>query len=144
MAKSRKSSKLPVMEIAGVIAGSIAAGIVSKTLRNLLPTAPAAVQSVLPVALGVFLTTQKNDLIKGAGLGMVAAGSSNLVQALMPGAKIGEVDELFMGEADEIGLPADQSILALPADQSILAGLEDDGISAEEMAMMNGLDEIDE
>lgn len=144
MAKSRKSSKLPVMEIAGVIAGSIAAGIVSKAITKALPTAPAAIQSVLPVALGVFLATQKNDLIKGAGLGMVAGGANNLVGALMPGAKIGDVDELFMGEADEIGLPADQSILSLPADQSILAGLEDDGIlSAEEAAMMNGLDDED-
>lgn len=130
------------MEIAGVIAGSIAAGLVTKALNKAMPTQSNTVKAVIPVALGTFLAMQKSTVVKGAGLGMVAAGANNLVEALLPSSPaVKGVDELFMGEAEEIGLPADQSILALPADQSILAGIEDGIEGAEEMAMMNGMDE---
>jgi hypothetical protein len=146
MAKSRKTSKLPVNEIAGVIAGSIAAGVVTKILVKVLPESiPGAVKSAIPVALGVFLAGNKNTMLKGAGLGMVAVGAGDLAKALIPGIGSAEIDELFMGENDDmLSLPADQSILALPADQSILAGLEEDGISdMEEAMMMNGFDDED-
>ena len=69
---------------------------------------------------------------------MVAAGGSALVNAFMPAA-VGNVDDLFISEMDEINAyddylnaPADQSILSAPADQSILSGMDEDGLFGEE------------
>jgi hypothetical protein len=136
-----KMSKLPTNEILGVIAGSLVAGIAGKQIDKLFPTLPDPVKNIIPVALGVFLTTQKNSIAKGAGLGMVAVGSSKLLQAF----GIGEanVDDLFSMNAfdDMMSAPADQSILSLPADQSILSAMDEDGLGMDELSMMNAYDE---
>jgi hypothetical protein len=85
---------------------------------------------------------QKNEIVKGAGFGMVAAGGSALVDAFMPASVTG-VDDYFMSEMDEfMSLPADQSILSAPADQSILSGFsdrEDDFLNGDE-EFMNAYD----
>ena len=135
--------KLPVNQILGVVAGSVAAGLVGKAVTKFLPTSSETVKALVPIAAGVFLAMQKNEILKGAGLGMVAAGGTNLVEAFVPGIKGMDTDELFLGEADDfMGLPADQSILSLPADQSILSGLDlnDDGIEGD-FEGMEGFDE---
>ena len=134
--------KLPTNEILGIIAGSVAAGFAAKAVNQFLPTAPAPVKNLIPVGLGIFLATQKNPLIKGAGFGMIAKGSASIVEAFGLGQP--NVDELFLSASDEdfMSAPADQSILSAPMDQSILSAFNDDGISAmDELDMMNGLDE---
>lgn len=103
--------KLPIQEAAGIIAGSLAAGFVSKFVNDRMPTAPAAVKALIPIGAGLFLSTNKNVILKNAGLGMIAKGGADLASAFIPG-----MAGLYL-EA-----PADQSILSLPADQSILAG----------------------
>ena len=149
MAKRMMKGKLPVQQILGVVAGSVAAGLVEKAVTKFLPKSSGTVKALVPIAAGVFLAMQKNEIMKGAGFGMVAAGGSSLVEAFIPGIKGMDTDELFLGEADDfMGLPADQSILSLPADQSILSGLDlnDDNISGEddfmgEMDYMDGAEE---
>lgn len=140
MAKMTKG-KLPTNEILGIVAGSVAAGFASKAVNQFLPTAPVAVKNLIPVGLGIFLAMQKNPLVKGAGFGMIAKGSADLVSGLGIGQP--NVDELFLSEADEfMSAPADQSILSAPADQSILSAYYEDGISeADEMSILNALDE---
>ena len=139
MAK-KMMSKLPMQEVLGVIAGAVAANLVSKAVNKAMPTGSATIKALIPVGVGVFLATQKNALVKGAGFGMVAKGGGDLVDALIP--SVGAVDDLFMsGDDDMLGLPADQSILSLPADQSILSGMDDDGISADELSILSALDE---
>jgi hypothetical protein len=137
MAIRRTKEKFPTTQILGVVAGSVAAGLVGKLVTKFLPTASPTVKALVPVAAGVFLAMQKNAIIKGAGFGMVAAGGSELVNAFMPGGVSG-VDDLFVSEYDSMNAyddymnaPADQSILSAPADQSILSGYGDE---------MNGLD----
>jgi hypothetical protein len=125
--------KFPVTQILGVVAGSVAAGLVGKLVVKFLPTSSKTVQALVPVAAGVFLAMQKNEIIKGAGFGMVAAGGSALVDAFMPA--VTGVDDYFLSEMDEdfMGLPADQSILSMPADQSILSQYDEEmGINGEE------------
>lgn len=136
-----KMSKLPTNEILGIIAGSIAAGIAAKQVEKLFPTLPAAGKNLIPVALGIFLATQKNAIAKGAGFGMIAKGSSDLVAAFGIGAP--NVDDLFSMNAfdDMMSAPADQSILSLPADQSILSAMDEDGLGMDELSMMNAYDE---
>jgi hypothetical protein len=139
MAK-KMMSKLPMQEVLGVIGGAIAANLVSKAITKAMPNSSATVKALIPVGLGVFLATQKNALVKGAGFGMVAKGGSELVDALLPG--MGAVDDLFLsGDDDMLGLPADQSILSLPADQSILSGMDEDGISQDELSILSAMEE---
>ena len=136
-------SKLPLQEVLGVIAGAVAANLVTKAVDKAMPTGSPVIKSLIPVAAGVFLATQKNPLVKGAGFGMVAKGGSALVDAFLPPA-VGQVDDLFMnGDDDLLGLPADQSILSLPADQSILSGIDEDGINEDEMSILSAMEEQD-
>jgi len=126
MARRRISSKLPIQEALGVVAGAIAAGLVSKAINTALPTAPGAVKALIPVGVGIFLAGMKSPIVKGAGFGMIAKGGSSLVESFLP-ASVGAVEDLFsVSGSDEIGEyyvngPADQSILSGPADQSILS-----------------------
>jgi hypothetical protein len=140
MAK-KMTSKLPMQEILGVIAGAVAANLVSKAIDKAMPTAKDSVKALIPVGLGVFLAMQKNALVKGAGLGMVAKGSSSLANAFISAPFD---DSIFMsGDDDILGLPADQSILSLPADQSILSGMDEDGILEDEMSILSQMEEQD-
>jgi len=140
--KRMTKGKFPTTQILGVVAGSVAAGFVEKLVTKFMPTSSATVRALVPVAAGVFLAMQKNEIVKGAGFGMVAAGGSALVDAFMPASVTG-VDDYFMSEMDEfMGLPADQSILSAPADQSILSGFsdrEDDFMNGDE-EFMNAYD----
>jgi len=123
--KRMTKGKFPTTQILGVVAGSVAAGFVEKLVVKFMPTSSATVRALVPVAAGVFLAMQKNEIVKGAGFGMVAAGGSALVDAFMPASVTG-VDDYFMSEMDDfMSLPADQSILSAPADQSILSGFAD-------------------
>ncbi len=145
MAIRKNKEKFPTTQILGVVAGSVAAGMVEKLVTKFLPTASPTVKALVPVAAGVFLAMQKNAIVKGAGFGMVAAGGSALVNAFMPGG-VGNVDDLFISEMDEMNAfddeingyddylnsPADQSILSSPADQSILSAMDEDGMFGEE------------
>jgi len=116
MAKSKKM-KLPINEVLGVVAGAVAAGFVSKLVNDKMPNTPGYIKALIPIGAGIFLTCNKNAIIKGAGFGMVAKGGAELASTLIPG--IGNVDEIFLSA------PADQSILSLPADMSVLSGNDD-------------------
>jgi hypothetical protein len=127
MAKSKKM-KLPINEVLGVVAGAVAAGFVSKLVNDKMPNTPGYIKALIPIGAGIFLTGNKNAIIKGAGFGMVAKGGAELASTLIPG--IGNIDEVFLSA------PADQSILSLPADMSVLSG-EEDFMNGEE-EFMNG------
>jgi hypothetical protein len=140
MARRKISSKLPLQEALGVVAGAIAAGLVSKAINTALPTAPGAVKALIPIGAGIFLAGMKSPIVKGAGFGMIAKGGSALVEVFAPN-MIGEVEELFSVNGVDtyyVNGPADQSILSGPADQSILSEYYMNGENE-----MNGEDEID-
>lgn len=140
MAKRMIKGKFPTTQILGVVAGSVAAGLVGKLVLKYMPTSSATVQALVPVAAGVFLAMQKNEIVKGAGFGMVAAGGSALVEAFMP-ATVGNVDDYFLSEFDDyLNEPADQSILSSPADQSILSAYNEDDYMNGEEEFMNAYD----
>ena len=138
MARRKFSSKLPIQEALGVVAGAIAAGLVSKAINTALPTAPGAVKALIPVGVGIFLAGMKSPIVKGAGFGMIAKGGSSLVEVFAPN-MIGEVEELFSVNGMDtyyVNGPADQSILSGVADQSILSEYYMNGENE-----MNGEDE---
>jgi len=125
MAKSKKM-KLPINEALGVIAGAVAAGIVSKLINDNAPTMQPQLKALIPIGAGILLAGNKNTILKGVGYGMVGKGGSDLAASLLPGSITG-VDDVFLSS------PADQSILSAPMDQSILSGGDD---------FMNGDDEF--
>jgi hypothetical protein len=131
MAKSKKM-KLPINEVLGVVAGAVAAGFVTKLVNDKLPNTPGYIKALIPIGAGIFLTGNKNVMLKGVGFGMVAKGGAELASTLIPG--IGNIDEVFLSA------PADQSILSLPADMSVLSG-EEDFMNGEE-EFINGEDEF--
>jgi hypothetical protein len=131
MAKRKMSGgKMPIQQVLGVLAGAVAANLAGQLVTKLMPDANNTIKGLIPVGLGVFLAMQKNEIVKGAGFGMVAKGGGDLVAGMLPSITGIDTDELFLSEYydDGLGLPADQSILSLPADQSILSGMDDDGL----------------
>jgi len=129
---AKKKMKLPINEVLGVVAGAVAAGFVSKLVNDKMPNTPGYIKALIPIGAGIFLTGNKNTMLKGVGFGMVAKGGAELASTLIPG--IGNIDEVFLSA------PADQSILSLPADQSVLSG-NDDFINGED-DFINGEDEF--
>jgi len=129
---AKKKMKLPINEVLGVVAGAVAAGFVTKLVNDKMPNTPGYIKALIPIGAGIFLTGNKNAIIKGAGFGMVAKGGAELATTLIPG--IGNIDEVFLSA------PADQSILSLPADQSVLSG-DDDFINGDDN-FINGDDEF--
>ena len=75
MAKKSKM-KLPINEVLGVVAGAVAAGFVSKLVNDKLPNVPGIVKALIPIGAGIFLTGNKNTMLKGVGFGMVAKGGA--------------------------------------------------------------------
>jgi hypothetical protein len=131
MAKSKKM-KLPINEVLGVVAGAVAAGFVTSLVNKNLPDVNKNIKALIPIGAGIFLTANKNTMLKGVGFGMVAKGGADLAASLIPG--IGNIDEVFLSA------PADQSILSLPADMSVLSG-DDDFMNGDD-DFMNGDDEF--
>ena len=71
--------KMDVQSLAGVAVGAIAARfLASRFLASMDSKIAAGVQ----IAAGAFLSSQKNALVRGAGLGMVAGGAVSLGQSL--------------------------------------------------------------
>ena len=80
-ARRSSSMKLDPMSIAGNIVGAIAAQVVVSKL----PIQNNLIKSATPIALGIFLSGNKNKLIAAAGTGMASVGGANLVKTLVPG-----------------------------------------------------------
>jgi hypothetical protein len=68
MAKRMTKGKFPTTQILGVVAGSVAAGMVEKLVSKYLPTSSASVKALVPIAAGVFLAMQKNEIVKAVGI----------------------------------------------------------------------------
>jgi len=78
---SSRSMKLEPMTIAANIAGAIAAQVVVSKL----PIKNDLIKSAAPIAIGIFLSGNKNKMIASIGNGMAAVGGANLVKVIVPG-----------------------------------------------------------
>jgi len=95
---ARKRSGSPKMKVDFMsIGGNIVGAIASKVLVSKLPIQNNLIKSVAPIALGVFLSGNKNNFIKNTGLGMIAVGGSEVVKTLVPG--LAGMSE-FLGQDD--------------------------------------------
>lgn len=89
------------MTAAGLVAGSVAANFMNNKLSAKI-TNPKLLAAA-PLAVGIFLSMQKNGMLKNVGYGMMANGGSRLVGQLVPGLAglTGIGDDIF-GVYDEI------------------------------------------
>lgn len=102
----------------GLAVGAIASRFVGSAVGGVFPSSvPPAFANVIPVALGIYLAGNKNELAKGAGYGMIAAGGSRFIGELVPA--IGRAE--FKPTQRYLGMPANQAILSMPANQAILS-----------------------
>jgi len=148
--------KKPGKDAITTIIGAIGGAVVGKMAVRMIPIENKMIKAFIPIAAGLFLSSNKSAMIKGAGLGMAAAGGLTLVDALAPGMLGAPLEEdIFLSEAEEeingyydedgnfIAAPADQSILSAPADQSILSAPADQSIlSGNDDAEMNAAEII--
>jgi hypothetical protein len=64
MAKRMTKGKFPTTQILGVVAGSVAAGFVEKLATKYMPNSSGTVKALVPIAAGIFLAMQKNEIVK--------------------------------------------------------------------------------
>jgi hypothetical protein len=147
-AKKRTSSRkggsrkmnIDFMSIGGNIAGAIA----SKILVSKLPIQNNLIKSVSPIALGIFLSNNKNAFIRNAGLGMIAVGGSEVVKTIVPGLS-GASGDVLSGASGDVLSGDDFPMLEgyhghhMAGDGSYYATINGDSTSADYMA---GTDEF--
>ena len=78
--------KINLKKTGGLIAGSLAAQVVSNKFLAGTPEKPMNeyIQKGVPLLAGIFLSAQKNQLISAAGDGMIAFAGANLVAGFIP------------------------------------------------------------
>ncbi len=78
--------KINLKKTGGLIAGSLAAQVVSNKFLAGTPEKPVNqyIQKGVPLLAGIFLSAQKNQLVAAAGDGMIAAAGANLVAGFLP------------------------------------------------------------
>lgn len=107
---AKKNTKIEFTQILGVIGGAVGAQILNKTVEKFAPDLNPLVKSVIPIGVGVFLSTQKNTMFKGVGYGLIGSGGVSLVNAFMPQGVTG-IEDFFMDG------PAGQDILSAAVDE---------------------------
>lgn len=151
----KKPGKDAMTTILGVVGGAV----VGKMVIKMIPLENQMIKAFIPIAAGVMLAGNKSAIIKGAGLGMAAAGGLSLIEALAPGMLGAPGDEeIFLnGIEDEINgyydedgnfinAPDDDLFLSEPADQSIMSEPADQSIMSEpaDQSIMSGYDDYSE
>lgn len=85
MAKFKsKSITKKIQPAVASVAGGLAANILSAKLLSKVSANPK-VQYGIAAAAGLFLTTQKNEMISSVGIGMITVAGMKLAGSLIPG-----------------------------------------------------------
>ena len=96
-------------DAAGLVAGAIVANLINSKLAAKV-TNPK-VRNAIPLVFGLFLLTNKSEMVKMAGAGMAAVGGSRLLGTAVPalagvcgvGELEGVYDELIQGVNEDMG-----------------------------------------
>lgn len=81
--RSSRSANMKLDPI--ILGGNIVGAIAAQIVVSKLPIQNNLIKSAAPIAIGVFLSGNKNKLIAAAGTGMASVGGANLVKTLIPG-----------------------------------------------------------
>jgi len=85
--------KINVQKTAGLVGGAVAA----RKVGSILPIENEMVKKAVPVVLGLVLSGQRGELVKGLGDGMIAQGGADLLGSFGI-AGVGE--DVLMGSTD--------------------------------------------
>lgn len=154
MAKRRKKTKkhhskrrhhksglgaIDMTNILGVVAGAVAAGYLDKLIpdsMNLDPKIVSGAKIALGVALPMFVKSgSMKNILAGAGAGMIAVGSVDLLK------DFGVLNGTAEDDVLEISLNGDLDVLSVEEDMSVINGSV---LAEDDMSVINGFDDEDE
>ena len=87
--------KINIQKTAGLVGGAVAA----RKVGAVVPVQNETVKKAIPVVLGLVLSGQRGELIKGLGDGMIAQGGADLLGSFVPGIS-GISEDVLMGSTD--------------------------------------------
>jgi len=89
----KRGKKAAIGEVLALIAG---AAVASKIANMNISVIPDKIKPLLPVVAGFLLAKKGNNMIKAAGMGMIAAGGVKAVGSFFPSLGIGEAEEAYV------------------------------------------------
>jgi hypothetical protein len=138
--RSRKSTMgaIDITNILGVVAGAVVAGYLDKVIPETINNKIVAGGKIaLGIALPMFVKSgSMKNILGGAGAGMIAVGSVDLLKEF--GVLSGTADDDML----EISLNGDQDVLAGDDDINVING--DVLAGDDDISVINGMDDEDE
>lgn len=138
--RSRKTSmgNIDITNILGVVAGAVAAGYLDKVIPETIDNKIVAGGKIaLGIALPMFVKSgSMKNILGGAGAGMIAVGSVDLLKEF--GVLSGTSDDDML----EISLNGDQDVLSGDDDLNVING--DVLAGDDDISVINGMDDEDE
>jgi len=138
--RSRKSTMgaIDITNILGVVAGAVVAGYLDKVIPDTIDNKIVAGGKIaLGVALPMFVKSgSMKNILGGAGAGMIAVGSVDLLKEF--GVLSGDEEDDML----EISLNGDQDVLAGDEDINVING--DVLAGDDDISVVNGYDDEDE
>jgi len=138
--RSRKSTMgaIDITNILGVVAGAVVAGYLDKVIPETIDNKIVAGGKIaLGIALPMFVKSgSMKNILGGAGAGMIAVGSVDLLKEF--GVLSGTADDDML----EISLNGDQDVLAGDDDINVING--DVLAGDDDISVINGMDDEDE
>lgn len=139
--RSRKSTMgaIDFTNILGVVAGAVAAGYLDKVIPETIDNKIVAGGKIaLGIALPMFVKSgSMKNILGGAGAGMIAVGSVDLLKEFGVLSGMGADDDML-----EISLNGDQDVLAGDDDINVING--DVLAGDDDISVINGYDDEDE
>ena len=138
--RSRKTSmgNIDITNILGVVAGAVVAGYLDKVIPETIDNKIVAGGKIaLGIALPMFVKSGSiKNILGGAGAGMIAVGSVDLLKEF--GVLSGTSDDDML----EISLNGDQDVLSGDDDLNVING--DVLAGDDDISVINGMDDEDE
>lgn len=138
--RSRKTSmgNIDITNILGVVAGAVVAGYLDKVIPETIDNKIVAGGKIaLGIALPMFVKSgSMKNILGGAGAGMIAVGSVDLLKEF--GVLSGTSDDDML----EISLNGDQDVLSGDDDLNVING--DVLAGDDDISVINGMDDEDE
>ena len=138
--RSRKSTmgNIDITNILGVVAGAVVAGYLDKVIPETIDNKIVAGGKIaLGIALPMFVKSgSMKNILGGAGAGMIAVGSVDLLKEF--GVLSGTSDDDML----EISLNGDQDVLSGDDDINVING--DVLAGDDDISVINGMDDEDE
>lgn len=94
MATKKTSKKSGLMlGIAAIVGGAI-----GDAVAGFVPVSNNKIKAAIPAGLGLALSSQDNEMLKGLGMGMAGSGGALLKKAFLPSSGVTGYDDVYVGD----------------------------------------------